>query len=142
MLTGTGCTGEKGSTVSDMKELQGRWQLVYQEVNGEKLPDEVASRTFHGKMVFVGNKIHYSVDLPSFDFDFTYQLHPELDPKAIDLWIARAPDKQGVGQQLHGVYLLKDDTLKICHAKTARPLGFDARKGSHNVLIVLKRENQ
>lgn len=140
ILLGTGCTAEKNSAKLEMEKLQGTWQLVYQQINDKKLPDEKTAEMLEGKMVFAGDKIRYTVDLPGFDFEFTYKLHPDQLPKAIDLQLTAPLDKQGIGLKTFGIYLLEDDTLKICHSKTNRPTDFNAGEGLHNTLIVLKRK--
>jgi len=135
-----GCSIEKPSSAAEMEKLQGTWQLVYQEMNGQKIPDEKTAEMLHGKMVFVGDKIHYTVELQGFDFEFAYKLHLDQEPKAIDLQLTDTVDKQGVGLKTFGIYLLQGDTLKICHSKTNRPIDFNAGEGLHNTLIVLKRK--
>jgi len=136
----TGCTPGMNSAKSEMAKLQGSWQLVYQKMNARKLPDENAAEMFNGKMVFAGEKIRYTVELPGFDFGFAYQLHPAHQPKEIDLELIQSRDRQDIGQKLLGIYLLEGDSLKICHSKTKRPADFDAGERSQNVLIVLKRK--
>ncbi|MGI8965360.1 MAG: hypothetical protein ACR2H1_04635 [Limisphaerales bacterium] len=64
-------------------------------MNGPKVPDEKAVEMFHGKMVFTGDKIHYTVELPGFDMQLAYKLHPDQQPKAIDLELADILDKKG-----------------------------------------------
>jgi uncharacterized protein (TIGR03067 family) len=126
-------------TKVEMEKLQGTWALVYQEMDGKKLPDEKDAEMFHGKMVFAGDKIHYSVELPGFDFRFAYELHADQQPKGIDLTLTETSDGQGVGQTAFGIYRFEGGTLEICHSKTNRPTGFSAGEGSQNVLIVMKR---
>ncbi|MCX6896766.1 MAG: TIGR03067 domain-containing protein [Verrucomicrobia bacterium] len=140
ILLGAGCTAEKSSAKLETKKLQGTWQLIYQEGNGKKLPDEKTAEMLHGKMVFAGDKIHYSVELQGFDFEFAYKLHSDHELKEIDLQLTKTVDKQGIGMKTFGVYRLEDDTLKICYSKTNRPADFNAGEGSHNTLIVLKRK--
>jgi uncharacterized protein (TIGR03067 family) len=135
-----GCAPQRQAAPSDLEKLQGTWRLVYQEMNGKKLPDENAAEMFHGKLVFAGDKIHYTVELQGFDFEFSYALRPDQNPKAIDLQLTNTVDKRGVGMKTFGIYLLQDDSLKICHSKTNRPTDFNAGEGSHNTLIVLKRK--
>jgi uncharacterized protein (TIGR03067 family) len=126
-------------TKVEMEKLQGTWALVYQEMDGKKLPDEKDAEMFHGKMVFAGDKIHYSVELPGFDFRFAYELHADKQPKGIDLTLTETSDGQGVGQMAFGIYRFEGRTLEICHSKTNRPTAFSAGEGSQNVLIVMKR---
>lgn len=140
VMLALGCTPEMNAPKLEMEELQGTWHLVYQLMNGTKLPDERAAAMLHGKMVFAGDKIRYTVELPGFDSAFAYKLHPSQQPKAIDLELTDVSDKQGIGKRTVGIYSLEDGTLKICHSETNRPTSFDAGKGSHNVLIVLERK--
>src|SRR5260221_9983455 len=81
----TGWGAEKNSASSDTDKLQGTWELIYQQINGKKLPDEKTAKRFHGKAVFVGGKFRYTVELPGFDFEFAYKLNPDHQPKEIDL---------------------------------------------------------
>ncbi|HZM04693.1 MAG TPA: TIGR03067 domain-containing protein [Candidatus Saccharimonadales bacterium] len=120
-------------------KLQGIWDLVYQQTNGKKLPDEKTAARLHGKMVLTEDKIRYTVDLPKFDFEFSYRLYADQNPSAIDLKITDTPDKNGIGTKLLGIYVIEGRNLKICYNKTTRPAEFMAEKGSHNTLIVLTR---
>ena len=130
----------KDSAEWEIKKLQGTWLLSYQQMNGTKLPDEVQAEKFHGKMVFIGHKINYSVELPGFAFTFVYKIHPDQQPDAIDLELTDTVHEQGVGQKFFGIYLLEGDALKICYNKNQRPTHFAAGAGSQNSLIVLKRK--
>lgn len=136
-----GCRSEQDSTQAEREILQGKWALVYQQMDGRKVPDEEVAESLRGQMEFVGEKIHYSVELPGFDFRFSYRLHPEQQPKGIDLMVMATPDGKGVGQTTFGIYRMQGGTLEICHSKTNRPTAFSAEEGSHNVLIALKRES-
>jgi uncharacterized protein (TIGR03067 family) len=124
----------------DAKLLQGTWELVYQESLGDKLPDEKAAAMFDGKMVFKGDRIRYTVQLPHFDFEFTYKLDPTRTPKTIDLTLTDVGDKKGIGTILRGIYRLEKDGLKICHSTDQRPRDFDGSAKSKATLIVLKRK--
>lgn len=135
----TDCAPGSDSSRSDVDQLIGNWNLVYQEMNGKKLPDEKQAEMFHGTMDFAGDKIHYSVELPGFDFRFSYKLHPDQHPKGIDLTLTETLDGEGKGQTMLGIYRLKGGTLEICHSKTNRPVDFSAGEGTHQLLIVLKR---
>ena len=139
-LSQTACAPEKDSYKTEMAKLQGTWRLVYQQSNGKKLPDEKTAEMFHGKMTFAGDRIRYTVDLPGFDFEITYMLHPDQQPKAIDLEVKGTSDKEGIGQKFSGIYIIEGDSLTICYSTTARPQGFSAGEGSPNTLIALKRK--
>ena len=140
-LLAMGCAAQKNLANLENEKLQGTWNLVYQQMNGKKLPDEQAAKMLHGTMVFARHTIRYTVELQGFDFEFAYTLLPNQQPKAIDLELTDAPDKQGIGLRTFGIYQLEGDDLRICHSKTDRPEKFEAPEGSHNTLIVLTREH-
>jgi uncharacterized protein (TIGR03067 family) len=139
-LFGTDSASVTNSSQLEFAKLQGTWLLVYQQMNGKKLPDEKAAEMFHGKMVFAGNKLRYSVELPGFDFGFVYKLDSTQQPTAIDLEMTDTPDQHDIGQKFLGIYLLEGDSLKICQSPIKRPTEFKAEAGSGNTLIVLKRK--
>ena len=123
-----------------LSDLQGTWKLMYQEIGGKKLPDEKTAEMFHGKMVFKGSDIRYSVELPSFDFGFSYVLHSDQQPTGIDLKLTKSSDDKGVGRMMPGICRLDGDKLEICYGTAKRPADFSAAKGTDNTLIVLKKE--
>ena len=142
LLALTGIAGRatgKDSVPSEVDKLQGTWKLVYQEMNGKKLPDEKTAGMLHGKMVFTGSEIRYTVELPGFDFKYSYQLHPDLSPKGIDLKVTKTSDGKGVGTTMLGIYRFEGDTLEICYSIMKRPTEYGAAEGSDTVLIVLKK---
>jgi uncharacterized protein (TIGR03067 family) len=121
----------------DTGKLQGAWQLVYQESNGKKLPDEKFARMSHAGMIFTGDRIRCSAELDGFDFQFT--LRSDLQPKGIDLMVTDTADEQYLGKKFFGIYRLESNTLKICYNKTDRPTEFSAVEDSRNTLILLRR---
>lgn len=120
-------------------DLQGTWKLVYQESGGRKLPDEKTAEMFHGKMVFKGSEIRYTVELPGFDFRYSYLLHSGQQLTGIDLTVTETPDGKGLGEMMPGICRVDGDTLEICYNAAKRPAEFAAAEGSGNVLIVLKK---
>ena len=110
-----GCSNGRKSAELEYGKLEGTWLLVYQESNGQKLPDEKTAEMFHGKMVFKGRKIHYSAELPGFDFAFNYELRPAKVPKEVDLEIVSTSDEPDAGHKSFGIYTFEDGKLKICH---------------------------
>jgi len=40
----------------------------FRQIEGRKLPDEMAAEKFHGKTVFDGSEIDYTVELPGFSY--------------------------------------------------------------------------
>lgn len=123
----------------ESSDLQGTWKLVYQESGGKKLPDEKTAEMYHGKMVFRGSEIQYTVELPGFDFRFSFLLHSNKQPTGIDLKLVETKDGKGTGKMMLGICRLEGDTLKICYNAAKRPTEFAAAEGSDNMLIVLKK---
>src|SRR5438105_1915152 len=70
----TGCISTSSSYQGELKKLRGNWRLVYQQIDGHKLPDEQAARMFNGRMTFTGNKAVYAADLPGFYFEFKFRI--------------------------------------------------------------------
>ena len=125
---------------SDAKQIQGAWRLIYQQSQGNKLPDEKTAEMFHGQITFDGNnKMHYTVELPGFDFEFSYKLDTSRQPKWIDMSLINTPKNGNNVTKLLGIYQLGENTLDICYGITNRPIAFSADAGSDNVLIRLKR---
>ncbi len=100
LFIAVGCAVAADLARSDAEQLQGKWQLVYREMDGKKLPNEKEAEMFHGMMDFTGDMIHYSAELPGFDFRFSYKLHPDRHPKEIDLTLTETPDGKGKGKHV------------------------------------------
>lgn len=139
LLLLTGFTAGAAEKELRLADLQGTWQLVYQESGGKKLPDEKDAEMFHGKMVFKDNEVRYTAELPGFDFKFTCLLHADRQPTGIDLKVMQTPDGKGTGQTMLGICRRDDEILKICYNPAKRPAEFVAGEGSENVLIVVKK---
>jgi uncharacterized protein (TIGR03067 family) len=68
----------------------------------------------------------------------THKLDGGKTPKTIDATRTRGPDK---GMTIKGIYELDEKTFKVCFAAPGkeRPKGFNAKAGTGNRLIVMKR---
>jgi uncharacterized protein (TIGR03067 family) len=115
----------------DQGKLQGTWQVVSQEADGEQGPDEIARRL---RYVFQGDRLLIEPAEPGIGA-MSYQLDPTKEPRAIDLTFAEGPQD---GKSLFGIYLLAGDDLKICLGQK-RPTTFATEPGSGLALIVLRR---
>jgi uncharacterized protein (TIGR03067 family) len=119
--------------------------MVYQQIDGHKLPDEQAARVFHGRMILTGDKVEYAADLPGFYFEFKALIDAAKDPHIIDLEIRRlgyTPDRKNqneIGSRTFGIYRLRGDNLLICWNDDKRPSEFSAATGTGNTVVVLKR---
>jgi uncharacterized protein (TIGR03067 family) len=128
-----------GDAAKDKERLQGLWQAVSAEANGEKAPAEQVDKF---QLQFKGDKV---VFLPQFDNrEHTYAIDPNAKPKAMDI---TPGDGEKKGQKLPcAIYELTDDKLMICIDKDGkhgkRPLEFKTMAGDGLVLITLKRVKQ
>jgi uncharacterized protein (TIGR03067 family) len=135
----TGCVTEATLTERDRRDIEGKWQLVYQQINGKKLPDEEAAQSFNATMLFTEDTIRYTADLPGFEFQFRFSLHPSHNPRAIDLVLTQSSDGQNLGKHVFRIYRLRADSLEIAFNEKTRPEQLSSEPGSHNTLVVLSR---
>jgi uncharacterized protein (TIGR03067 family) len=143
----TGCTSTSSPYQGELEKLQGNWQLIYQQIDGDKIPDEQAARMFKGRMIFKGTKVIYAADLPGFYFEFRSRIDATKRPHAIDLEMRREgydpdsrEDRRDIGRRDFGIYVLRGDELLICWNDERRPNEFSAAAGTGNTLVVLKRK--
>jgi uncharacterized protein (TIGR03067 family) len=117
----------------EMKKLDGNWQLVASEHDGEKAPAEAIKTA---KVATKAGKVTMSVDGKTvMEADFT--IDPTKKPKTIDATATTGADK---GKKTLGIYEFDGDTFKVCYSEKERPTEFSAKKGSGNTLDVYKRE--
>jgi uncharacterized protein (TIGR03067 family) len=142
----TACISTSSSDRVELKKLQGNWRLMYQQINGDKIPDEQAAHMFNGRMTFTGDKAVYAVNLPGFYFEFRCRIDTTKQPHTIDLETLREgyepnhKNKKNIGSKSFGIYRLREDDLLICWNEQKRPNEFSAAAGTGNTLVVLKRK--
>ncbi len=120
--------------VEDMQKLQGTWQALALERNGEKLSAEAVKKL---RLVILDNTITFNPDTEKRAANF--KLGPAEKPKAIVLTPLDGPGK---ARPVRGIYSLEDDRLKLCMDNddgTAVPTEFLTKPGSGLTLIVLER---
>lgn len=125
------CVADDGAN-----SLQGVWNALSAESDGQPLPEEAVRRlrfTFKGdKLVIRGNQDNDSEEECDFQADMT------KSPGHLDF----APPT--ASKKILGIVELKGDELKVClrHDTSAdgRPTQFATEKGSGLILVVLKRQ--
>ena len=115
----------------DLDRLQGTWNIVALEIEGQKFPPGGSSITIAGD-AFVSRNMGAV-------YEGTVRLDETRAPKALDLNFTKGPEAGGVGL---GIYALDGDTWTIClgFAGKTRPAEFRAPKGTGYALETLKRE--
>ena len=127
-------------TANDTKELQGVWQAVSLEGNGEARPDDEAKEL---QIVFKGDEI-FAVKPKGEEPHLKFKLDPGKTPKAIDLIHIEGSDK---GKTAAGIYCLKDGRLRVCinifgQDTSQRPKEFKTQAGTGVVAGTFVRAKQ
>jgi len=141
-----GCASTPTAPQSELGKLQGDWQLVYEQMDGMKVPNEEAARMFHGRMNFTGDNVVYAADLPGFYFEYKCKVDATSEPGTIDLKTLRIGYKHSrdtdkyLGSTTLGIYRRNGNYLLICWNDDRRPTNFLATTENGNTLVVLKRK--
>lgn len=127
-------------STSDSKDLQGTWQAVDLEGNGQKSP---ADQVRELKVVIQGDEI-YAVKPQGEDPRSNFKIDPSQKPKAIDLFPVDGPRK---GQLVAGIYSLKNGKLWLCinlfgKDTSQRPTEFKTHGGDGHAFVTLERAKQ
>jgi uncharacterized protein (TIGR03067 family) len=115
----------------DLAKLQGTWNIVALEMDGQKMPAGTDAR-----IVVDGDRFNSEGMGATYKGKLT--VDPKQKPKAFDLKFTAGPEK---GNTNLGIYELKGDRWKICldfHGKQ-RPKEFAAAAGSGRAVEVLQR---
>jgi uncharacterized protein (TIGR03067 family) len=120
---------------NSLESLQGTWQLVSAESDGEKAPDE---RVKQIQVTITGNRHTVRFGDRVIAHDVSFEIDPTKTPKQVTDTINEGPD---AGKQILGIYELEGDKLTSCVAKVGqdRPTEFSAKSGSGHTLRVFKR---
>jgi uncharacterized protein (TIGR03067 family) len=117
--------------MNDTHRIQGEWSLIAGERHGEMFSAEAINNV---TLTFSGNVLRTSK--PDGETEATFVLHPETDPKGIDL------DMEGnVGL---GIYKLDGDSLSILHGEIEqpRPKDFSAITDGTLTLLELRKSRE
>jgi len=118
-------------TKTDLEKLQGTWNIVTLEMEGQKYPPGGSQITIKGDRFI-------SLNMGA-EYEGTVSVDAGKTPRAFDLNFDKGPEK---GNQSLGIYELDGDTWKICLGLTgkSRPTQFAALPGTGHALELLKRE--
>ena len=124
-------------TANDTNELQGVWQAVSLEGNGEARPDDEAKElqvVFKGELVFA---VRAKVE----DRKVRFKIDSSKKPNAIDLI---AIDGSDIGKTAAGIYSLQNGKLRLCinmfgQDTTKRPKEFKTQAGDGVAFVTLER---
>jgi uncharacterized protein (TIGR03067 family) len=128
------------ATKKDQGKLQGTWQTVSGEFNGEKLDEELCKVL---KFVCKGDKFEVQgpAEILNQYAKGTFKLDATTTPKTLDITIGEGDKK---GDMVESIYELDGENLKVCAKLVGkeRPADFTTKAGSNMVSLVLKREKQ
>jgi uncharacterized protein (TIGR03067 family) len=125
-------------SAKDAKRLQGTWQAVEGEANGEKLPEEQMKEL---KIVFKDDEV-WAVKPQGEDPKSKFKLDSAKTPKTIDVIPLDGPSK---GKTMAGIYSRKKGRLTLCinifsEDPSVRPAEFKTKENSGVILVILERE--
>jgi uncharacterized protein (TIGR03067 family) len=121
----------------EMKKLEGTWEVVTLQEAGDKVP---AKKTKKMVMILAGDRLKIKITGEETHREYKFILNPSTEPKRIDLTLVGEPDVTEKDRRSWGIYLLKDDTLKVCLTRgKKRPTQFTPNE---EVLMVLKRQKK
>lgn len=137
--------GETDKAKTDLKQMQGEWQIASIEADGQNVTNELASQVLRDVVVQIEkDKIALLAAGGNAIVSTELILNAEAIPKAADF--KPTEDTLGVfnGESMWGIYELGDDELKICvstnTAVKQRPVEFKTQPGASVYLVVLKRQ--
>ena len=126
LLATSACTkkGQDSASQQDSAALQGEWEIVSAESNGEPPPPGLLDGA---RFAFSGDK------LTLMGKDGTFELDATKSPRQIDF-------VRGKSRQI-GIYELDGDKLKLCVGPADdRPTEFKTKPRTDHSLFVLKRK--
>ncbi len=125
---------EKAEPSTDIKKIQGVWNVWSREVAGEKMPDEVA-REVHVTIkdnTFMVKRGDEVIQAGTFKLDFAKK----------PIWMdADVTEGELKGGKLIGILEQNGDDMRICYCLEgkARPTEFKSKAGTSHTMNVYKR---
>jgi uncharacterized protein (TIGR03067 family) len=130
---------EKPSPKNTEKDLQGTWQAVDGEANGQEVADDKVQETH---ILIEADRLEIKPDGEG--RKTTFKVDPGKTPRTIDLTPVDGGRK---GTVVPGIYSLQDGQLRLCvniwgKDPAQRPNEFKTQPGDGYVFITLKRTTQ
>jgi uncharacterized protein (TIGR03067 family) len=122
-----------GRLVTQLRELEGTWEFVDLEVDGNKVPDAALANS---RMLIDGDR--FRMESPEADYEGIFTIDVEEVPHRIDIEFVEGPE---AGNWSYGIFEVDGDHFKICLGLTgaSRPGGFKTSRGSGHALENLRR---
>jgi len=113
---------------NDLQRAQGRWTPTKMVRDGESVP---AGDLAQVKLTIEGNRFSFQGDPPA---EGTFKFNSNVTPHTVDATASG-------GEQVRGIYEIKDDTFTICYGieDAPRPTAFKADASSGHVLAVFRK---
>ena len=121
----------------DQELLQGEWQPVRVELNGQEAsPEFLKKQRFPVKLIFKGNQWG-AVTPDDTQYESTFTLYPDKQPKGIDI----AGSLFRGTSNARGIYKLEGDTATLClvEMNQPRPTEFTTKDNPAYIMIVARR---
>src|SRR4051812_9054140 len=126
-----GCRQHERPTMNDLDKVQGKWLLISGERHGTIFSDQTIKTV---TLTFDGNVLKTAK--PDGVSEATFTLHPETNPKGIDLNMN--------GSLGLGIYKFEEGMLTILHGEIEepRPANFDEIKRGTLTLLRLRKPSE
>jgi uncharacterized protein (TIGR03067 family) len=136
LATGLLIAADDDAKKKELEKMQGTWQVVGVEANGEKAPKERVEKA-NLRLTIKGNKYVYKAG----DKDVgegSFEIDVAKNPKTIDV---SGTTKDGKVEKTIGIYELKGDTMRVCFvpAGEERPKEFATKADSKAAILEYKR---
>jgi uncharacterized protein (TIGR03067 family) len=126
--------GETSSSAEEIKKLQGVWNVIGAEANGDQVPQEDVTN-----IVVTITDSTYTAKLNEGTDHGTFSIDVTAEPKQMDIHPKSGEDE---GRTMRAIYEVKGDTLRVCYARQGgpRPSAFDTSGDAGLLLINYKRK--